>query len=113
MLGLGEAPQAAAQRELLEETGYEASKWINLGSYVLDPNRGVGTRYLFLALGARPVAEPDSDDLEDQELLRLSKDEIGTALHSGEFKVVAWVAAVAMALHHMNEKPGFWEKPGF
>ena len=106
MLEPGEAPLDAARRELLEEMGYEAREWVNLGSYVLDPNRGVGTMHLFLALQARQVAEPDSDDLEDQELLRLSKAEIEAALQAGEFKVVAWTAAVAMALNHINS-PAF------
>ena len=106
MLEPGERPLAAAQRELLEEMGYEAREWVNVGSYVLDPNRGVGTMHLFLALQARQVAEPDSDDLEDQELLRLSKAEIEAALQAGEFKVVAWTAAVAMALNHINS-PAF------
>ena len=102
MLEPDEAPMAAAQRELLEETGYEAREWIGLGSYVLDPNRGVATMHLFLALGAKPVAQADSDDLEDQELLRLGRDEIEAALRAGEFKVVAWAAVVALALNYLN-----------
>ncbi len=101
MLEPDEPPLAAAQRELLEETGYEAREWINLGSYVLDPNRGVAMMHLFLALGAKQVAQPDSDDLEDQELLLLTRDEIEAALRAGEFKVVAWAAVVAMALNYM------------
>ena len=102
MLEPDEAPGDAARRELLEEMGYEASEWVNLGSYVLDPNRGVATMHLFLALNARRVAEPDSDDLEDQELLLLSRDEIESALMAGEFKVVAWAAVVAMSLNYLS-----------
>ena len=102
MLEPGEPPINAAKRELLEETGYAAAEWIDLGSYVLDPNRGVATMHLFLALDANQVAQPDSDDLEDQELLLLSRDEIEAALRAGEFKVVAWAAVVAMALNYMD-----------
>ena len=102
MLEPGEDPLDAARRELREEMGYEAAEWIDLGRYVLDPNRGVATMHLFLALNARRVAEPDSDDLEEQELLLLSRDEIETSLRAGEFKVVAWAAVVALALIRLN-----------
>lgn len=69
MIERGEVPLDAAKRGLLEQTGFETSDWFNLGSYKADPNRGIGTRHLFLATNARRVAEPDSDDVEDQHLL--------------------------------------------
>ncbi len=62
--------------------------------------------HLFLALNARRVAEPDSDDLEDQELLLLSRAEIERALREGAFKVVAWSAVVAMALNDIDQPWG-------
>jgi len=102
MLEPNEAPLEAAKRELLEEMGCEAQNWISLGSYILDPNRGVATMHLFLAMNAKQVAEPNSDDLEDQELLLLSKDEIFSALNAGEFKILAWSAIVAMSLNYIN-----------
>jgi len=98
----GEAPLAAAQRELLEETGYRASRWIDLGHYITDGNRGAGVSYLFLALEACCVAEPDSDDLEKPQLLRLSLQELETALAAGEFKALPWAATVALALHRVT-----------
>jgi len=93
-----ENPFAAAQRELLEETGYEAGEWIELGSYRVDANRGAGTGHLFLARGAYRVREPHADDLEEQELLQLSRTQVEAALRDGEFKVLAWAANIALAL---------------
>lgn len=96
-----EEPLAAAKRELLEETGYEAGEWIDLGHYRIDPNRGVGTGYFYLAHHARRAADPIADDLEEQELLLLSRSEVEAALDAGEFKVLAWAMSVALALRHV------------
>jgi len=94
----GEDPLTAAQRELLEETGYKASQWIDLGHYVVDGNRGAGTAYLFLAVGARHVQPINADDLEEQHLMQLTRAEVQTALLAGEFKVISWATVVALAL---------------
>ena len=102
MLEPGEKPLDGARRELLEEMGCEASEWISLGGHILDPNRGMATMHLFLALHARQVAEPDSDDLEDQELVLLSRSEIKNALDAGEFKILPWAAVVALALNYLT-----------
>jgi len=101
-LNPGEEPLAAAQRELLEETGYAASEWVALGRYAIDGNRGAGNGHLFLARGARRVAEIHADDLEEQELLLLSRAEVAAALARGEFKVMPWAANVALALLHLT-----------
>jgi ADP-ribose pyrophosphatase len=98
----GEAPLEAAKRELLEEMGYESPEWVSLGSHILAPNRGIATIHLFLALNAKKVAEPDSDDLEEQELLFLNRSEIEAAYQAGEFKVLSWSAVVAMSLLYLD-----------
>ena len=96
----GEDRLAAARRELLEETGYEADEWFDLGTYAVDANRGAGRAHFFLARGARRVAEPTGGDLEEQQLLLLNRAELQSALAAGEFKVLPWTAAVALALAH-------------
>lgn len=98
-----EEPLAAAQRELLEETGYKAESWQPLGSFVVDGNRGCGTGHLFLATGATWAQPIDADDLEEQELLRLSRTAVTTALMAGEFQVLAWGAALGLALLRLGE----------
>ena len=103
MLEEGEEPLTAAKRELREEMGCEAINWNYLGNYILDPNRGVAAVHLFLALDARRVAEPDSDDLEDQEMLEVTREELEQGLNTGEFKQIAWAALVSMALNHIKE----------
>lgn len=100
----GEDAHTAARRELLEEAGYEATDWSPLGSYVVDGNRGCGLAHLFLARGARRVAEPISDDLEEQELLTMTRGEVETALLAGEFKVMSWATAVAVALLALGQR---------
>lgn len=94
----GEDPLAGAQRELLEETGHAAPEWHALGQFACDGNRGGGVAHLFLARGATFVTARNADDLEEQELIRLTRAETAAALAANEFKVLGWAANVALAL---------------
>ncbi|MBF0166481.1 MAG: NUDIX hydrolase [Alphaproteobacteria bacterium] len=94
----GEAPLAAARRELLEETGHKAAQWRALGSYVLGANGRFCTVHLFHATGARKVAEPCSGDLEETEILLVSRKEALAAMRDGRIAVLSCAATLALAL---------------
>ena len=94
----GEKPLAAAKRELLEEMGYAARHWESLGKFAVDGNRGNGTAHFFLARSAYPVAKPIDDDLEQQELLQLTRAEVEAAVARGAFRVLPWQAIMALSL---------------
>ena len=98
----GEDPLEGARRELQEETGYQAEEWTALGSYRVDASRGAGIAHFFLARHAYRVSEPDSDDLEEQELLLLTRQEVQSALAAGDFAVLPWATIVSLALALME-----------
>jgi 8-oxo-dGTP pyrophosphatase MutT (NUDIX family) len=64
MIDGGESAEAAAKRELLEETGYSASGWIFLG--ISRPNPAIQNNSLFhyLALDCKKTAETAFDEHE-------------------------------------------------
>jgi ADP-ribose pyrophosphatase len=91
-----EAPLAAAQRELKEETGYVADQWTWLGGYMVNSNQGGAVSHLFRATGCRQVATPHSDDLEDTEVLFLSEEELLAAAGRGEFCLLTQLSLLAV-----------------
>ena len=96
----GEKPQHAAKRELLEETGYEADGWQEIGVYVSNSNYGCGRAHVFISRNARRITEPNSGDLEDMEIVLLDAPSLLRAVRSGKFMAISSVAAVLCALNH-------------
>ncbi len=59
----GEAPLAAAKRELIEETGFRARRWSRLVRYFASPGFLSETMQVFLAEDIRPgIAQPEPDE---------------------------------------------------
>lgn len=61
---VGEAPEAAGRRELLEETGYAGDSWHDLGPLLTGASRLTSQFRSFLALDVHKVAEPRPDEAE-------------------------------------------------
>lgn len=71
-IGPGEAPLAAAQRELLEETGYEAEDWTALLCCAAEPNRHTNYAHFFVARRGRRV-QPARPDPTERIAVRLAE----------------------------------------
>jgi ADP-ribose pyrophosphatase len=97
-INAGEDPLEAARRELLEETGHEAQGWTKLIEMVTHANQRCCVGHLYHATGARQVAAPDSGDLEEQELVYLTRDEAIAALRNGEVRLASALAAFSLVL---------------
>lgn len=69
----GESDLAAAKRELLEETGYTASRWRRILSFYASPGFLAETMNLYQARGLRPgQAQPEADEVIHIRMVPLS-----------------------------------------
>ena len=69
----GENDLTAARRELLEETGYTASRWRRILSFYASPGFLAEAMNLYLARGLRPgQAQPEADEVIHIRMLSLS-----------------------------------------
>ncbi len=94
-----ESPLVAAQRELLEETGYVSDEWQSIGSFVVNGNQRCGQAHYFTAKNAHNVTEPNSGDLEAMQILLMSPEEVLEALRTGGFRLLSSSMAVALVMN--------------
>jgi len=100
----GEKPEAAARRELLEETGYSGGEWEPLGALASSPSLKDNWAYLFLARGVEEMAPPDPDEHELVETVRVPVGELLGLIRTGEIVSSSGVAAVMLALERLREE---------
>jgi ADP-ribose pyrophosphatase len=68
----GEQPLAAAERELLEETGYTAAHWRRIFCFYASPGFVAETMSVYLATGLRAgIAQPEADEVIQQRMVSL------------------------------------------
>ena len=89
----GESHRLAAERELLEETGYRAERWSRLGAVRPNPALQANSCSTWLAEGARRVSEPNLDAGEAIEVRTLPLDQVRSLIASGEIDHALVVAA--------------------
>jgi ADP-ribose pyrophosphatase len=101
----GERPEAAARRELLEETGYSGGEWEPLGSLASSPSLKDNWAYLFLARGVDETSAPDPDEHELVEVIKVPVEELPDLVLTGEIVSSSGVAAIMLALQRLNGDP--------
>ena len=83
MIDAGETAEAAARRELLEETGHAGGRWHDLGALFPVAARLANQVRTWLALDVRKVADPAPDASESIRLHEMPWEQFAADLRSG------------------------------
>lgn len=78
-------PEAAARRELLEETGYGGGEWSHLMTLSANPGTHANLVHSFLARGVRYLQPPQLEATEEIHVHLVSLNDLRVLLDQGEF----------------------------
>ena len=98
----GEDPLEGVKRELLEETGYTSSEFIQVGKLYPNPAFQTNTMFSFLALNAEKVTGQSLDDGEDIEVHLVPLDDLVPMIKRGEILHALDVAVLCQVLAYLN-----------
>jgi len=93
-----EEPIKAAQRELLEETGYGSNQWVKLGKTSANPAIQTNFTHLYLAKECRKLKEPENEGNEDIKVHTMPLPRFLELVKSGTIHHAIVLAAVAQYL---------------
>ena len=89
-----ESPLQAAQRELLEETGYTSEHFIEVGKVYPNPATHNNLTHSFLALDVEKVGQQDLDETEEIEVSLIPFDELVSIAKEGGLPQALHVSAL-------------------
>ena len=100
-----ESPLETIKREIEEETGYRASKWQDMGKFILAPGYSDEYIYAFLAQDLEKLATPpQQDEDEDIEVVLMSETELERAIMAGEPIDGKTIACFYMARNYLTKQ---------
>jgi 8-oxo-dGTP pyrophosphatase MutT (NUDIX family) len=79
--------EAAARRELLEETGYGDGTWHTLGALHPVASRFANQVHSYLALGVRKIGEPQQEESENLHIHEMPWTDFVAGLQSGKLRL--------------------------
>lgn len=105
LVDTGEDPEAAARRELQEETGCAGGEWQALGTLASSPSLKDNWAYLYLARGVEKVSGQNLDEHERLDVVEVPVGEMRGLVHSGQIVSSSGVAAILLALEALEKSP--------
>jgi 8-oxo-dGTP pyrophosphatase MutT (NUDIX family) len=102
--GANEDPRVAAERELLEETGYQAAEWVSCGFHFPNPALQNNRMHTYLALGCVKVAEPSLDPFEDLENFTMDVKEMVKIWRDGAFAHSLISASIGLSIRELEKR---------
>lgn len=96
------SPQEAAQRELLEETGYVSKCLIDLGKSYANPARQNTRIHNYLALDIKYQQTPKFDPSENIESGLMALPDVMKMIDSGQFNHALHISSLFMAFNHLK-----------
>jgi ADP-ribose pyrophosphatase len=103
-LNASEKPRDAANRELLEETGYSSKVMKYLTYSYTWPGRSTQKNYIFCATGLTKIEDPKPEAFEHLRTIKLSRKQIANEILSGRIRSASTISAIFMSylLHGIN-----------
>jgi 8-oxo-dGTP pyrophosphatase MutT (NUDIX family) len=98
----GEDPVDGAKRELLEETGYQAARMIEVARLYPNPALQTNTLYGYLALDAERITEQFLDGGEDIEVHLMPFDDLVEMARRGNFPHALMTSVLFSVLAYMD-----------
>ena len=92
-----------ARRELIEETGYDSNRIVQVSSHYPNPALQTNQMHTFIAFDCEKVAEQNLDEFEELEIYKCSIERLRKHFEDGDINHSIMIASVAQALNYLNQ----------